>query len=424
MKIIINKILFVFTLLLIALLAFEIILRILGFSVSAYQNYANNKKLNKASQCRIMCLGESMTAGQYPLQLQKILDKKYPGKFAVIDCGIRGTVLEVIYMLLDMNIEKYNPDIVICMMGNNNGFFMNQDYINKINLDNSRSRIKLYKLYLLLIKGHIDNLKDLYFNKKTLNADSKNERAYYKITDTYRKYKIFNKIVYERALKALDMNFRFHKIDYYRIVIVNNLIKDNYKKAVFFINKLLDDNEVIEPLSDYYSLIEINSMVRQFLTEEQKTKMLDKISSIKTDRSLGSVAVDYIRQKKFSKAEEFFDMTDELRMNFPNQETNRMYRLIVKQLINNNIKVICMQYPVRDVKILQNIFKDEDYYDKITFVSNEDNFKKVLKTRGYDSVFKDQVSGDIGHCNNYGNTLIADNAAAALENLMRSRCFK
>ena len=83
-----------------------------------------------------------------------------------------------------------------------------------------------------------------------------------------------------------------------------------------------------------------------------------------------------------------------------------------------------MQYPVRDVKILQNIFKDEDYYDKITFVSNEDNFKKVLKTRGYDSVFKDQVSGDIGHCNNYGNTLIADNAAAALENLMRSRCFK
>ena len=67
MKIIINKILFVFTSLLIALLAFEIILRILGFSVSAYQNYANNKKLNKASQCRIMCLGESMTAGQYPL---------------------------------------------------------------------------------------------------------------------------------------------------------------------------------------------------------------------------------------------------------------------------------------------------------------------------------------------------------------------
>lgn len=416
-KKIINKILFMFVSLLMALVMVEIVLRLVGFSISSYQNYRNTKILNNKTQYRIICLGESMTAGQYPLMLRKILDKKYPGKFAVIDCGVRGTVLEAILASVENNIDKCNPDIAVCMMGNNNGFYKYQDHLNKINLINSKSKIKIYKLYMLLFKEYIDNFKTYYINKRIVDADSKNEKAYYTITDTFRRYKIFNKIAYERALKALDMNFKFHRIDYYRIVIVNNLIEDNYKKALFFINKLIEDKEVIEPVSDCYSLIEINSMVRKFLTEEQKTKMLEKISSVINDRSLGTIAVDYVRQKNFGKAEVYFNMADELRLNFPNKETNRIYKLIVKKLIDSNIKVICMQYPVRNVKPLKKIFKYEEYYDKIIFVSNEDNFKKALKEQGYDKLFKDQVSGDIGHCNDYGNALIADNVIETLETL-------
>ncbi|MCR4662858.1 MAG: SGNH/GDSL hydrolase family protein, partial [Endomicrobiaceae bacterium] len=94
-------------------------LRLAGWTVSSYQKYKNNKTLRNKSQYTIMCLGESTTAWQYPVQLQEILDKKYQNKFSVIDCGIAGTTLEYILDLLNNNINKYKPNIAICMMGIN-----------------------------------------------------------------------------------------------------------------------------------------------------------------------------------------------------------------------------------------------------------------------------------------------------------------
>ena len=105
-----------------------------------------------------MCLGESTTDGQYPKQLQQILNEKYPNKFSIIDCGISATKLEIILNLLDDNINKYKPDIAICMMGINNGL---TDFLHFINIENNdyikkskNINFKFYKLFLL-IKTHL-----------------------------------------------------------------------------------------------------------------------------------------------------------------------------------------------------------------------------------------------------------------------------
>ena len=97
----------------IAILILAIIQR---FYVPMKQNYYNNKVINKDSEYTIMCLGESTTAGAYPVQLQQILDNKYPNKFSVIDCGNPGQLLAGISKSLDNNINKYKPNIVICMI--------------------------------------------------------------------------------------------------------------------------------------------------------------------------------------------------------------------------------------------------------------------------------------------------------------------
>ena len=76
-----------------------------------------------------------------------------------------------------------------------------------------------------------------------------------------------------------------------------------------------------------------------------------------------------------------------------------------------------MQYPVRSIKSLQNTLKDTYYYDKVTFISNEDNFKQALKEQKYDEIFRDQFAGEFGHCTDYGNTLIAENVAKTLMEL-------
>jgi hypothetical protein len=77
-----------------------------------------------------------------------------------------------------------------------------------------------------------------------------------------------------------------------------------------------------------------------------------------------------------------------------------------------------MQYPVRNIFSLQELLKNESYYDKIIFISNEQIFKNALIEKSYNDLFNDQFAGDFGHCTNLGNTMIAENVVKTLENIL------
>jgi len=75
----------------------EVIMQTAGFVISSYQNYENGRELRKKSHYKIICLGESTTFRAYPVSLQRMLDKKYPGMFSVIDCGIPGSKVQILF---------------------------------------------------------------------------------------------------------------------------------------------------------------------------------------------------------------------------------------------------------------------------------------------------------------------------------------
>ncbi len=69
---------------------------------------------------RIIIFGGSNTFGlrvsnndTYPMQLQKMLDKEYPGKFEVWNAGLCGYVMSQKVAHAQEVIEKYNPDLLI-----------------------------------------------------------------------------------------------------------------------------------------------------------------------------------------------------------------------------------------------------------------------------------------------------------------------
>ena len=77
---------------------------------------------------------------------------------------------------------------------------------------------------------------------------------------------------------------------------------------------------------------------------------------------------------------------------------------------NNNIKFMAMQYPMRSINSLKKLLYSNKNYKNITFISNEENFKKYLYNIGsYDDLFIDQFAGDFGHCTELGNKIIAEN---------------
>lgn len=104
---------FVFVLLEIALCAG-------GFILLSVQEYRNRQAVDKKNAYRILCLGESTTAQQWPAPLEKVLNARSTGlRFSVIDKGVIGTNTNVILQQLTKHLDAYKPDMVVIMAGIN-----------------------------------------------------------------------------------------------------------------------------------------------------------------------------------------------------------------------------------------------------------------------------------------------------------------
>jgi hypothetical protein len=108
------------------LILLEISLRLGGFILLSLQEYRNRLYDRQQNAYRIMCLGESTTAmggeNSYPSQLEKILNQHNIGiKFSVINRGVSAVATSYILAHLEENVNRYNPRMVITMMGIGDG---------------------------------------------------------------------------------------------------------------------------------------------------------------------------------------------------------------------------------------------------------------------------------------------------------------
>ena len=439
LKLFIKKLSLILFGIMLSLVLLECGLRLAGWTISSYQQYKNNKALKNKSQYIIMCLGESTTQGQWPIQLQQILNEKYSNKFSIIDCGVAGTNLGVILKSLDKNIKKYNPNIAICMMGINDQVGQ-ESHINKrtgilnlklINLilyicDKPKKQIpivydtrellkninlfsnKLKKAVNLFYQGNKNEAQIIF--QALLKQNPKDEISYYFLS------MIDNNL--QNYINAINQNFSFMRFEYYGRIISHYKSHNDMEKAKYFAEMACNDKNPISANIDLYGTI------KNLISEEDKIKFKKKVlhpymeESNMNDISYGLLFYEYLEQKDYQKAQECFNRANEIRLKFPDLELYNLYKLILKKLTENNIKIICMQYPVRSILPLQEQLKTESYYDKITFISNEKVFKNALMESNYDEIFNDLFAGDFGHCTDLGNTLIAENIVHSLEKML------
>ena len=103
-----------------ALLLVEFGVRGAGLALQAYLSQRNAKAMSARGNVRVMCIGDSMTFGQYPATLEALLAKNKNGmKFAVIDRSLPGTNSSDTLLALRKNLDAYQPDMVIAMIGEN-----------------------------------------------------------------------------------------------------------------------------------------------------------------------------------------------------------------------------------------------------------------------------------------------------------------
>jgi len=127
-----------------------------------------------------------------------------------------------------------------------------------------------------------------------------------------------------------------------------------------------------------------------------------------TDRLYGYLAVNYLEQGNYVLSEKYFKKAETIRLkNYPSS-TRYNYRKLALKVLDEGIKFVCVQYPMRDVKPLKKLI---GHINGILFVNNEKIFKNAVKHENYDDYFDDHFAGDFGHCTSKGNRLLAENIA-------------
>ncbi|NLB34504.1 MAG: tetratricopeptide repeat protein, partial [Elusimicrobia bacterium] len=456
-----------------ALILLESGLRLGGFVYLSIQESKNQRTMQEKDTYRILCLGESTTAGEWPPFLDKILNQKNIGSsFSVMDKGLAGTNTTRILAELEENIDKYKPDLVVTMMGvNDGGCYREISNIRPGTLKNLKV-YKLFKMILLSIKAKnqevqaasIDSVKEeenileitheeeLEKNKKNnfLSADKVyvklqenkfvDDNEYVLMGENYR-----DQYQYEQAIKyfkkALEINPEndqiYRELGYcYRNQNKHDISKKYFQKAleinpndawnhIALAYYYTDSGQPEQAKICFETALKINPehkranaglgrLCREQGRYEEAVRYLQKAITINPENEMfyDQLGLCFRSLGKHKEAESAFEKSRKLIQKqgcrYYSSNTINNYIKLKKILDEKNIQYVCVQYPMWDVELLKDIFKEES---GIIFVDNKKTFETAIRRSSYGEYFVDTFGGEFGHCTDKGNRLLAENIA-------------
>ncbi len=416
----------------------EIFLRLGGFLFLFLQERKNVLSLKGKGGYRILCLGESTTAlggnDSYPSQLEKVLNGRNTGiKFSVINKGVASIDTTTILTNLTNDLNKYNPDIVVTMMGvNDYGAHLPSYKTNSISENAFSKFFKTYKLtkYILLhivakakeIRSYkLNTRKDiLYFSlgriyngrgkisqaekafKKAIEVNPKNDNAYIDLGWIY---------VPDGKLSQAEESFK-------KAIEVNPENDNAYiglgwvyvPEGRFFQAAEMFKKAIRINPHNYDAYLALGGLCKKIGDLSQAEELYKKAIEIdpKNDKAYGSLLVLYKEKGNDEFARIYHKKAKELRLGYFNRVTANNYIKFKEILDKRGIKLVCVQYPMRSIEPLKKVF---NYTEGMIFVDNEKLFKDVLNKDSYKEYFSDMFAGDFGHCTRKGNRLLAGNIA-------------
>lgn len=465
-----KKILLILSGFILALIFLEGILRLGGFLLLYAQERRNILSIRENGEYVILCLGESTTQGSrvnnsWPYHLENILNsgKENIIKYSVVNKGLAGTNTNIILSKVPEYIERYDPDMIIAMMG-----IMDSTKEEKTFSEDKKSRFRPPRVYRLmkLLHEHImsktkekpaqaprihhrepvivqkkvaENIPEKHLNKKgeyissarkhykssefeeadvwykkVLEIDPENEEA---VLRTVRWYNCQHQ--YNRSISQLKrfIALKPSSLDAYKAIGHAYCMIGEYDKAEEYLLRARKAT-----LYRYGTHLELARCY--WLQNKYKKAEEEYLKELRIDPDpavYSELAHIYYEQKKYGPAEVYFKKATDMRIDVYNPVTRRNYIRLSDITAQEGIKLVCVQYPVRNVISLKRmLYQKRD----IIFVDNEEIFKEALKGSAYDEYFVDIFAGDFGHATSKGNYLIAQNIANVLHGSYLKRIAK
>jgi tetratricopeptide (TPR) repeat protein len=374
------------------LILLEAGLRLGGFIILSLQEYRNLQSIKHKGTYRILCLGESTTADQWPPHLEEVLNQRHAGvRFSVIDKGVRATQTQIILAHLESNLDTYHPDMVVAMIGlNDRAPYIPDKAVSTSKIALFLTSFRTYKLSRLLWLHIITKVKE------EVRLDSGSGQLYQaqgkfpQAEDSYKKaieLQPQNSDAYVGLGQLYEAQDKFSQAE------------DSYKKAI-----------ELKPRNNgaYVGLGRLYEAQGKFSQAEDSYKKAIE-STPQNNWAYGALAVLYGKMGKPEQVKVYAEKAGRLRpVNF-NPITVQNYCRLKDILDKKGIRLVCVQYPMLNIGSLKKIFENQE--GAMIFVNNEQIFKDAVKKDGYDAYFEDAFAGDFGHCTVKGNRLLAANIA-------------
>jgi tetratricopeptide (TPR) repeat protein len=430
----------------------ELGIRLVGFVSEVAHEVSNRGVLRGQGEYRILCIGESITAlggvDSYPSQLETLLNARIPGRrFKVINKGVMGAETRTLLDELQPNLDRYNPAMVIAMMGLN-------DFIEIVDIGDQLAARIVRNIPIVKPNPLWDSLKTIKFfrlmhkallrvrEKHRLGAapDGKTGDSQACVEFAADRIRANQLDQAEEGLAraiALDPNC-WEAYEYlgqvYRLRGQDSTAAQAHSLALSLNptsmrpdDKMLIESAVAQGALDDAELFRIlDSLKGKRRAILHLASALEKRADYATaervlaeglardpmnDDLLAAMARCAERQGDRQRALQYFKRAEELRSRGYLPVTVENYHRLYEVLRQNNIQLVCCQYPCRSLELLQRMMAGKT---GIVFVDNEALFNDALAHTPFYELFTDDCYGDFGHLTRRGARLLADNIAAAL----------
>ncbi len=438
----------------------EVALRIGGWALSLQ---ARNTELNKTDEFIILTLGESTTdsfISSWPVQLEKILRQQFPDRsIRVINEGKGGTTTAFISARLSDQLKRYNPNMVITMMGVNDGdsylMYKPDDRLSGIVFFIEDFRVRKFSqaLYRFLTTGtayapQVYTVTDLNAEGASLGDDPMEQalqeerklRSQGNLVAAERMYEsLLGNPKYDQSVIALQLGYlRLHSGNVlgaktaftesmqaspqsaHPLIGLGIIARDEGRidDAISLLGKALSIDENAEP-SAYLTLA---TLFKEKNNIPEAIKMYEKglAHNNNTDHIIGALTTLYKRMGMTDAAiaQQVYTISPGMVSSFRintllsfSELTRYHYRLIHDILVRNHVAHVAMQYPTLDISSIQEMILHDT---SVLYVSNKENFEEALRQHPYEYYFVDRFGGMWGHTTKEGDRLIAAAAAEAV----------
>jgi len=385
-----------------AILVLEGSLRLGGSIILSLQDHRNALAMRQKGVCRIMCIGESTTQGTYPAFLEQALNGRNLGiRFSVIDRGLRGAKSAFLVDRMEADLETYHPDMVVAMMGiNDDGPHMPYEADTRSATVRLIRTLRTYKLARIA----------------WLHLAGPGHRAAIAPPGVAAEHGVANRRMNRPKPRQKATRKPCTDGDFVMLGYAYSKRPGGAEEAVAAFNQALRINprngSAYVGLGWAYDHEKRFSQAREAFRTALQVDPASVGAGPGADRVYDSASTVYLATGKTELARQYHEKAEAVRLGGYDSVLMRNYLHLKELLDRRRVRLICVQYPMRALRPLRNIFQGRDA--GIIFVDNEQSFRDAVKKSSFQDYFRDLFAGDFGHCSDKGNRLLASNIADAL----------